>query len=179
MLSERVKKVYVQHLKKEIKIEEELTVGNEEERYVYRIIHQDTIYILKGFRIQIEQLNPGNEETAESFKKSLEQISEVFQEYHFSRAASLLNPHIATPLFLDFTVELPKDKVSCSYIHIQIIFEYGGTALDELRPTGVELSYNLMRQSANVLFLLHNLQIAHFDIKPANMIYSSFVKINK
>ena len=30
-----------------------------------------------------------------------------------------------------------------------------------------------MRQSANALLLLHNLEIAHFDIKPANMVYDA------
>ena len=28
-----------------------------------------------------------------------------------------------------------------------------------------------MRQSANALFLFHNLNIAHFDIKPGNIMY--------
>ena len=171
MASKKLNNVYVQHFDKELKIEEKFTVGNEEEKYVYRIIYQDITYILKGFRIQLEQLNPDNKETAESFKESLVQISEVFQEFHFSRAACLLNPHIAKPLFLDFTVDLPEDKISCCYMHFQIIFEYAGTALNELKPTGVELTYNLMRQSANALFLLHNLGIVHFDIKPANMVY--------
>ena len=30
-----------------------------------------------------------------------------------------------------------------------------------------------MRQSANALLLLHNIEIAHFDIKPANMVYDA------
>jgi len=171
MLSSEAKKVYVQHFNEKVEITEKFAVGNEEERYVYQIIRQDINYILKGFRIQLEQLNPENKETAKSFKKSLELISQVFQEFHYSKAACLLNPHIAAPLFLDFTIELPEDKVSCSYMHIQIIFEYAGIALNNLKPTGIELTYNLMRQSANALFLLHNLGIVHFDIKPANMVY--------
>jgi len=61
---------------------------------------------------------------------------------------------------LGFIVELLKDRC--------LIFEHGGTALDELRLTGTEFTCNLMRQSANALFLLHNLGIAHFDIKPVN-----------
>jgi len=167
----RVKKVYVQHFDEEVKIEEKFPVGNEEERYVYQISHKDKTYILKGFRIQLRQLNPDNKETVKFFEESLIQISEVFQEFHFSRAANLLNPHIAAPLFLDFKIELPKNRASCFWMHIQIIFEYGGIALGELRPTGIELTYNLMRQSANALFLLHNLGIAHLDIKPDNMVY--------
>jgi len=97
----------------------------------------------------------------------------VFQEYHFGRAASLINPHVAKPLSLNLTVESAKDQASLSYLHIQIIFEHDGVALSELQPIAIEQTYNLMRQSANALLLLHNFEIAHFDIKPANMVYDA------
>ena len=99
------------------------------------------------------------------------EISEVFQEYHFARTANLINSHVAKPLSLDLTVELAKDRASFSYLHVQIIFEYGGVALNKLESNTIEQTYNLMRQSANGLLLLHNLEIAHLDIKPANMVY--------
>jgi len=171
--------VYVQHFGEEIKIERKFPVGDKKERYVYQISHQDTTYILKGFKIELKQLRPKDEETIESFKKSLLQISEAFREFHISRAASLLNPHIAAPLFLDFEVEFPEDDVSCSYMNIQIIFEHGGTPLDQLRPIGIELTYNLMKQSAHALSLLHKFGIAHLDIKPSNMVYDEDKKLLK
>jgi len=163
--------VYVKHFNENLKIENVFVVGNEEERYVYQIKYQKDTYILKGFRIQVEHINPENEKSAKFFEKSLEQISEVLQEYHFARTASLINPHIAKPLYLDFMVDVAKNKTLFSYLHIQIIFEHDGISLDRVQPTTIEEIYNLMRQSANGLFLLHNLEIAHFDIKPANMVY--------
>jgi len=54
-----------------------------------------------------------------------------------------------------------------------MIFEYGGVALDKLQPATIKQTYNLMMQSTNALLLLHNLEIAHFDIKPANVVYDA------
>ena len=154
-----------------VKIEKEFDVGNNEERYVYQVSCKDNIYILKGFKIHLEHLNPGNKGSADLFMTSLIQISEVFQEYYFARVVSLFNPHIGMPLFMDFTIDLAENETSYSHMYIEIIFEHGGTPLNSMQPTTLELTYNLMRQSANALFLLHNLNIAHFDIKPENMVY--------
>jgi len=154
-----------------VKIEKEFPVGSPGERYVYQVAHQNVNYILKGFKIQLEHLSPEKKKSKELFMKSLVEISEVFQEYYFSKAASQFSPHITAPLCLDFAIEVAKDKASYSYIYIEAIFEYGGVALSSLQPTTLESTYNLMRQSANALFMLHNLGIAHFDIKPANMVY--------
>ena len=164
-------KVDLKYFGEEVKIEKEFNVGDKEGRYVYQVSCKENIYILKGFKIHLEHLNSGNKKSKELFMKSLIQISEVFQEYYFSRAASLFNPHIAAPLFMDFTIDLAENESSYSYMCIEIIFEHGGTSLSNMQPTTLELTYNLMRQSANALFLLHNLNIVHFDIKPANMVY--------
>ena len=94
----------------------------------------------------------------------------MFQEYYFARAASSFNPHIVAPLSMDFTIDLAEDKMPYFYMYIEIIFEYGGTSLNSMQPATLGLTYNLMRQSANALFLLYNLNIAHLDTKPANMI---------
>ena len=119
------------------------------EKYVYQMSYKGDIYISKRFKIHLEHPNPKD-------KTSLIQISEVFQEYYFARVASSLNPHIAAPLFMDFTVDLAEDKMSYSYIHIEIIFEHGGTSLSSMQSTTLELTYNLIRQSANALFQLDN-----------------------
>jgi len=165
--------IYVKHFNKKLKIEKLFMVGDEERKYTYQISYQGTTYILKGFRIRIDHLEPEDKRSAEMFEQNLMEMSEVFQEYHLARAASLITPHIAKPLSLDLTIELARDRFSFSYLHIQIIFEYGGIALDKLQPTTIEQTYNLMRQSANGLLSLHNLGIAHFDIKPSNMVYDN------
>jgi len=165
--------VYVKQFGKNLKIEDVFMVGDEGGRYVYQISYQETTYILKGFKIQVEHLDPEDKRSAKTFEQNLMQIGEVFQEYYFARATSLINPHVAKPLSLDLTVELTKDPTSFSYLHVQIIFEYGGVALDKLQLTTIEQIYNLMRQSANALLFLHNLEIAHFDIKPASMVYDA------
>ena len=166
-------KVYVKYFNKELNIENVFVNESKVAKYVYQINNQGTTYILKGFRIQVEHINPGQEESIKIFEQNLMEISELFQEYHFTRAASLINPHVAKPLSLDLTVESAKDRASFSYLHVQIIFEYDGVALNKLQPTTIEQTYNLMRQSANALLLLHNLEIAHSDIKPTNMVYDA------
>jgi len=162
--------VYVKCFNKKLRIENLFVTEDEEVRYVYQISYQGITYILKGFKIQVE-FDPENRKSAESLKQNLMQMSEVFQEYYFAKAASLVNPHIVKPLSLGLTVELAKDRILSSYLDVKIILEHGGLALNKLQPTTIEQTYNLMRQSANGLLLLHNLEIAHLDIKPANMVY--------
>jgi len=165
-------KVDIKCFKESVKFVHEFKVGDEG-RYVYQVSHQNINYILKGFRIQLEHLNISKEKSKEFFMQNLVEISEVFQEYYFAKAASKISSHVTAPLCLDFAIEFAKDETSYSYIYIEIIFEYGGTALSSLQSITLESIYNLMRQSANALFILHNLGIAHFDIKPANMVYDN------
>jgi len=166
--------IYVKHFGKKLKVEKVFVIGNDWEEYVCQISHQGTTYVMKGSKIQIEHIKPENKKSVENFEQNLMQISELFQEYHFARASSLTNPHVAKPLSLNLIVDLPKDqkaRASFSYLNVQIIFEHGGVDLSKFQPITLEQTYNLMRQSANGLFLLHNNGIAHLDIKPANMVY--------
>jgi hypothetical protein len=87
--------------------------------------------------------------------KGITTIGEVFQEYFFARTASVFNPHFAKPLLLDHIIKLADDKSSPSYVYIEIIFEYAGTGLNKLGPVTLNDTYNLMRQSANALAMLH------------------------
>jgi len=161
--------VDIKYFGERVKIEKELR--NSEGRYVYQVSHKGVPYILKGFMIQLEHLNPEDRNSVGFFKASLMEIIEVFQEYYFGKAAEPFNPHIAAPLALDFTIDVARNKASNSLMCIEIIFEHGGEALTRLKSITLELTYNLMRQSANALSILHNLGIAHFDIKPGNMVY--------
>jgi len=166
-------KVDVKHFGGPVIIEKEFEVGSPDERYVYQIKHQNKSYILKGFKIQLEHLDPEDDSSAEFFTASLIQISEVFQEYYFSLTISPFNPHIAAPLAIDYKIEVAKKKELESYMYIEVIFEHAGIPLSNIKSLTIELTYNLMRQSANALFLLHNFGIAHFDIKPSNLVYDS------
>jgi len=154
-----------------VRIEGDMSVSNSGERYVYKVSHNDVFYVLKGYKIQIEHLVPGNNASANSFKNSIRIISEVFQEYYFARIASLFNKHFAKPLLLDHTIQLAESEFSHSYMYIEIIFEYAGTGLDKLESITFNDAYNFMRQSANALTFLHDIGMIRFDIKPANMVY--------
>jgi len=154
-----------------VRVEGDMSVDDSGEKYVYKVSHNNVFYVLKGYKIQIEHLVPGNKASADSFKNSMTVISEVFQEYSFARIASLFNPHFAKPLFLDHTIQLAESKYFRSYMYIEIIFEYAGIGLNKLGPVTFNDTYNFMRQSANALTLLHDIGMVHFDIKPANMVY--------
>eukprot|EP00826_Nyctotherus_ovalis_P029618 TRINITY_DN2345_c0_g2_i1.p1 TRINITY_DN2345_c0_g2~~TRINITY_DN2345_c0_g2_i1.p1 ORF type:complete len:1000 (+),score=345.26 TRINITY_DN2345_c0_g2_i1:219-3218(+) len=162
---------YVMHFGEEVKVEENFAADDPGKRYVYRVVHKGANYVLKGYRIALERLNSANSESVELFKQGLVQVSEVLQEYHFAKATAPFNPHIAQPLSLNFEIEVPEEEDSCPCMHIQIVFEYAGVALDRLEPATVEATYNLMRQSAGALSLLHNLGVTNFDVKPSSMVY--------
>jgi len=151
---------------------ENKSFGGYDERYVYQISFRDTKYILKGFKIELEHLNPECYKSVNMFKGSIYNISEVFQEYYLSQMASKLSPHFAAPLSMDFVIEPTASMEKCSYMFIEIIFEYGGIGLNIMKPMTLELAYNAMKQSADAMLQLHNSGIAHFDFKPANMLYN-------
>ena len=155
--------VDLKYFYEKVKIEKEFNIENEEEKYIYQVNCKDNTYTLKAFKIHLENLNPKS-------KTTLIQISQVFQEYCFAKTAGSFNPHIAAPLSMGFTIDLTEDEMSYSYMYIEIIFEHEGTSLSNMQATTLELTYNLMKQSVNALFLLHNLNIVHFDTKPANII---------
>jgi len=123
--------VYVKHFNARLRIENAFVVGDEEVRYIYQINYQGTTYILKGFKIQVEHVNPESRTSVERFEQIMMKMSQVFQEYYFARAASLINPHIAKPLSLNLTVELAEDRALFYYLHVQIIYEYGGGRFEQ------------------------------------------------
>jgi serine/threonine protein kinase len=152
-----------------VTVDKELFNG---ERYVYRVSKDGAFYILKGYQILLEHLKPGDEESRQRFINVLSAISEAYQEYFFSRIACLFNQHFAKPLEIDQEVELTSDINSLSYLYIEILFEYSGEPLNSFASITIDSTYNLMRQSANALSLLHNTGLMHLDIKPSNMMYN-------
>eukprot|EP00826_Nyctotherus_ovalis_P008030 TRINITY_DN12072_c0_g2_i1.p1 TRINITY_DN12072_c0_g2~~TRINITY_DN12072_c0_g2_i1.p1 ORF type:complete len:510 (+),score=105.61 TRINITY_DN12072_c0_g2_i1:61-1590(+) len=165
--------VDMKYFKTRAKILQVLTTGDEEKRYVYKISCKGKIYILKGFKIHLEHFNPGDSKSADMFKQSLDEINEIYQEYSFSKMAYMFSPHFAKLLLLDYAIKLASNENDYSYMYLEILFEHGGVCLNDLGNMKVEMAYNLMRQSANALLLLHNIGIAHFDIKPTNMVYDA------
>jgi len=163
--------VDLKYFNQKVKIEEDMSVSNSGDKYVYKVSHNKVFYVLKGYKIQIEHLNPENRTSANLFKDSITIVSEVFQEYFFARIASLFNAHFAKPLLLDYIIQVAENRFCGSYMYIEIIFEYAGTGLDKLESVTFNDAYNFMRQSANALTLLHDIGMPHFDIKPGNMVY--------
>jgi len=163
--------VGIKYFGERVKIQKE-SFGCSDERYVYQISFRDTKYILKGFRIQLEHLDPECRQSVDRFQESISNISEVFQEYYFSQMASKLSPHFPAPLIMDFVIEPSASRIEYSYMFIEIIFEYGGIELNIMKPITLELAYNAMKQSADAMLQLHNSGIAHLDFKPAHMLYN-------
>jgi len=154
-----------------VTVEKNIGGTDSAKRYVYKITHKGQSYILKGFKIHLEHLNPGNEKSVDMFKEGIEEIGQVYQEYCFARAACVFNAHFVKPLFLDYTIKVASTRSSYTYMYIEIIFEDGGVSLNKLESVSIDDIYKLMRQSADALVLLHDIGIAHFDIKPENMVY--------
>eukprot|EP00826_Nyctotherus_ovalis_P023505 TRINITY_DN1804_c0_g3_i1.p2 TRINITY_DN1804_c0_g3~~TRINITY_DN1804_c0_g3_i1.p2 ORF type:complete len:152 (+),score=34.91 TRINITY_DN1804_c0_g3_i1:188-643(+) len=127
-------KVDFKYFKQKAIVHKELSAHNSDAKYILLISHNETPYILKGHKINIEHLVPGNPTSAETFAESLTRINEVYQEYFFGRFACLSSPHIAKPLFIDHVLQLAQKKGAHSFMCIETIFEYGGEALDKPRP---------------------------------------------
>jgi len=151
-------------------IKEEIKTGKQ---YVYEITNEGKHYILKGFKIDVVNLEPKNPSSIKRYLEMVETIKEICQEYEFARFACTFTDHFAKPLILDYELVIPENNFSYSFLYIEIVFEYGGVSLEKLKGADVNLVYNLMRQSANAFSLLHSTGIAHLDIKPGNMVYDN------
>lgn len=165
-------KVDVKHLGEHATVDDDFSTRDTDERYVYKVSCKGVSYILKGFKIYLEHLVPENKGSRERYEQGLKQVHEVYEEYFAARAACISNPHFAKPLLMDHALEIASKKGEYSHLYIEILFEYAGTALDELGNISLRKAYSLMKQSANALQFLHSIGVTHFDIKPANMVYN-------
>eukprot|EP00826_Nyctotherus_ovalis_P020047 TRINITY_DN16261_c0_g1_i7.p1 TRINITY_DN16261_c0_g1~~TRINITY_DN16261_c0_g1_i7.p1 ORF type:complete len:409 (-),score=118.02 TRINITY_DN16261_c0_g1_i7:100-1326(-) len=168
--------VDLKFLRERVKVVKELSVGS---RYVYQVSHGKNLYIVKGYEIVLEHLKAGNEESCERFTEALTTISDIYQEYYFSKIASVFSQHFAKALEMDMNLKLAPNDYSMTYLYIEIMFEHGGDSLNHLGNFDVTSLYNLMRQSASALSLLHSTGITHLDIKPANMVYNKSADLLK
>ena len=62
--------VYSKYFDTRVNVEKKFVVENPEERYINQILYQGTSYILKGFKIQLEHLDPEEKESAKFFRSS-------------------------------------------------------------------------------------------------------------
>lgn len=138
--------------KDRVEVKEELACG---ERYSYRVKFRDIFYTLKGFRIELEHLKYDDRASAERFKKSIAKVNEVFHEYFLAKTSSLLNPHEAKPLCLDYVVDVASSKDSRSYMYIEIIFDSNHSD----KPAPFELAYH----PTHYLTLLRNFGVGELD----------------
>ena len=145
------------------------------DRYVYQVDHNGDPYIIKGYKIFIPHLKPGYDTTKTTFMKSLCEIQAVYQEFFFTKMASTISPHFVKPLEMDYDLQLAKNDRSYTNLFIEILFEYGGESLADLKDLSINVIYDQMRQSANAISILHNTKVIHLDLKPANMVYSNNV----
>eukprot|EP00826_Nyctotherus_ovalis_P016454 TRINITY_DN14762_c0_g1_i12.p1 TRINITY_DN14762_c0_g1~~TRINITY_DN14762_c0_g1_i12.p1 ORF type:complete len:891 (-),score=86.97 TRINITY_DN14762_c0_g1_i12:109-2781(-) len=115
--------------------------------------HKGVDYIVKGF-------------TFDSYKSQFvdTELKRINEEYFFMEAICGFSPHFTRPLFLDYVAEPGL------HFHVEILFEYTGMALNDLKSLDVKALYNFMQQSANALLLLHNIGLAHSNIRPDCMI---------
>ena len=97
-----------------VNIEKQFNIANEDERYVCQVSCKGNVYILKGFKIHLEYLSPGDKKSPNPFMTNL----------ILCKGSRFFNPHIATPLFMDFMINLAENETSYSYMYIEIIFEY-------------------------------------------------------
>jgi serine/threonine protein kinase len=148
-------------------------------RYTCELKCNEKLYILKGYSIDIENLDLTSQESRGRFMETLLEVGEVYQEYCFAKVGNIFNEHFIKPLIMDYNLELANDSSPNSHLFIEMIYEHGGKSLDELELDGISEIYNLMQQSADAFNLLQETAITHINIKPGNMIYNRDTKILK
>jgi len=145
------------------------TLLNTGDQYFYLVKHNETPYTVKGYKIQLNIIKPKDNLSKESFNYSLRIINEVYSEYTLNKVLSMISPHFVQPLEIDSQIDNNSDEV---YLYIEVLFEYPGEPLCNMKDIKIELVYDLMRQSANALVLLHSLKIFDFNVTTMNMLYN-------
>ena len=120
-------------------------------RFVYKIVHQPDIYILKTIPCKFSDANA---------------IAQARQEYEIPLSLSQISNHIIKPI----AMEEFKDTES-EVIYIEMLFEYGGeslaTKIGTMQPAEV---LSAIRQTLDALALIESKGIFHSDVKPENLV---------
>eukprot|EP00826_Nyctotherus_ovalis_P055342 TRINITY_DN7340_c0_g2_i2.p1 TRINITY_DN7340_c0_g2~~TRINITY_DN7340_c0_g2_i2.p1 ORF type:complete len:375 (-),score=110.73 TRINITY_DN7340_c0_g2_i2:10-1134(-) len=143
-----------------------------EDKYVYKLVKDASLYILKGYKIPVSSTD--DPEARSAYGEVLRQLGLIYQEYYLAKIDNAFNPHYVRPLHLATSFEPPENPGEDGTIYAELLLEHSGDSLDTYRKkSGVKIKqvYNWMRQSANALSFLHGAGISHLDIKPSNMVY--------
>lgn len=159
-----------------VRIEKELAAGPQ---YAYKVSKNSVPYIIKGYQISLEYLDCESKESRRRFLKTLQQIAEVHQEYFFLKLISTFSQHFPKSLAIDYEVDNPSDNSDLPYLYIEILLEYIGEPLKDVKSFDVDVAYNLMRQSASVIALLSAIGICHLEINPSNMFFNEVTNLLK
>ena len=168
---ERILKTRVdeKHFGKRLTMDKVISDG---EQYIYQVINNDTPYFIKGHKILLEYLKPGNGFNKTMIAQALNIVGKMYYEYCFHKIMANFSPHFLEALEIDLELEVPADGSDLSYLYIEILFEYGGESLGFSSVNDVNVLYSLMKQSANALSLLGNIGISSININPINMFYN-------
>ena len=140
------------------------------DQYIYRLIKpgrtekENHYYILKGYKIPVENIN----DNLGKFMQFINKINCIYKEYYFFKIASSISPYFGKPLGIDTTT---KSLPSSSIMIIEILFEDGGESISRFTKVTVDLAYDLMRQSADAISLLNNMDIFQLEINSENLCY--------
>jgi serine/threonine protein kinase len=133
-------------------LEEELFKG---ENYMFRVSNEGKSYIVSGHKFDIGEFKQ------EEFANIMTIIKKIHKRYFISEVVSTLSCNFAKPLGIDYKLD--------DSLFIEILFECKGEVLNNVR--GVLAIYNLMRQSASALVLLHTLRFDNPNLLLSNMRY--------
>lgn len=149
-------------------VEEELVDGD---HYTYKARKGEQLYIIRGYEFILEDTK-----TDDTLPEILPYLSIIHKQYYTSSVLSTISNHFLKPLAIDY--KQCKTVISSS-LCIEVLFEYGGVVLSKLKKLEMHLTYNLMRQSAAILALLHALGFTNLNVLLSNMAYEESEDILK
>eukprot|EP00826_Nyctotherus_ovalis_P020671 TRINITY_DN16515_c0_g1_i2.p1 TRINITY_DN16515_c0_g1~~TRINITY_DN16515_c0_g1_i2.p1 ORF type:complete len:181 (-),score=22.62 TRINITY_DN16515_c0_g1_i2:24-491(-) len=135
----------IKYFNERIEIDKDCTPENARSQYTYRLIHNGSHYFLRGFKLPL------------TFSDTNKQCITLYEAYYLMKSLSQFTPHIAKPLLLNSSNDYKSAR-----LYIEVLFKVAKVDLEELKFTYVTQFYEIIRQSANVIALLH-LSLIHIS----------------
>jgi len=98
-------------------------------------------------------------------------LDNIAREFYIGKALATTCKHIANIIDVQTIKEMNNNSVFA-----EILMEYGGISLDNINYKNMKSPneiYEVMSQLIHIMRVLEKIGIAHFDLKPANLIWSS------